>query len=1106
MLPNIAFAWAFYIILPLAATLASSSLSSSSSSSSSLALFSQQQQQHPDTKEKCPPCFNCMLPMFECKQFSSCNQYTGQCDCIAGFGGIDCSQPVCGALSDGKDRPLRPDNNTQCACKDGWAGINCNICQNDHVCDPFMPPGLQGTCYKQGLIVNKFHQMCDVTNSKILQILNGKKPQVTFSCNKTAQTCNFQFWIDQQESFYCDLNRCQLQYDLPSNTSHYQCQDVACKCLPDRMLCGQSGSIDISDFLTETIRGPGDFSCNVAERNCQFSEPSMNDLIMSVFGDPHILLHCQSGECVHYSEIPGYLLPPKKSFSFYNLFVISASVVGIACLSIVLVFYIKKSPLFGDSSIRLPTDDNDSSANSSSANSANSANSSTSATNSGTLINTHVPVSLTFENITYNVKNRTVLNSAFGVVKPREMLAIMGGSGAGKTTLLDILAGKNKDGTKSGKIRINGQELEFKDYKKIIGFVDQEDYLIPTLTVYETVLNSALLRLPRSMSINAKKVRVLEVLDELRILKIKDRLIGSDLQRGISGGEKRRVAIACELVTSPSILFLDEPTSGLDSYNAKKVIECLVRLSRDYDRTIVFTIHQPRSNIVAMFDKLLLLAEGQVVYSGDMLKCHEFFQEHGYNCPSGYNIADYLIDITSDSKGNASAAASAAAAAARSRARHYGRGADEENLNHNNNDDDDDDHDIARLLARRESEVDTTNEWAHFASHRDELGNTLAGQPLISTESGIKPANKVISLFVNSVYAEEILQDIKTINDSFTSNSSNSSNNKNFIYEHINAHNKQASVVQQIAILSSRTFKNLYRNPKLLLTQYLLSVFIGCFIGILYYDINNDISGFQNRMGLFFFILSFFGFSTLTGLHSFSIERIVFMRERSNNYYSTFAYYLSKILCDVLPLRVFPPVIVLAITYPLVGLNMEENGFLKACAVLILFNLATALEILIVGILIKESGNATLVGVLILLFSMLFSGLFINIKKGETTANAVSAAAAAATAADLASSSSVAASGANANQFGFYIDLNILKYLSTFHYGYESLIINEVRTLVLRETKYGLKIEVPGATILSTFGFNVGAMWQDTVWLAVFGGAFLGLGFVGLHYFVVEKR
>jgi len=135
----------------------------------------------------------------------------------------------------------------------------------------------------------------------------------------------------------------------------------------------------------------------------------------------------------------------------------------------------------------------------------------------------------------------------------------MGASGAGKTSLLDIVARKRKKGTVEGEFFLNGRAVTDSQFKSVVGFVDQEDTLMPSLTVYETVLYSALLRLPKDMSIAAKKYRVLETLEELGILGIKDMRIGKEGERGISGGEKRRVTIACELVTSPSILFMDEP-------------------------------------------------------------------------------------------------------------------------------------------------------------------------------------------------------------------------------------------------------------------------------------------------------------------------------------------------------------------------------------------------------------------------------------------------------------------------------------------------------------------------------------------------------------------
>jgi ABC-type multidrug transport system ATPase subunit len=266
----------------------------------------------------------------------------------------------------------------------------------------------------------------------------------------------------------------------------------------------------------------------------------------------------------------------------------------------------------------------------------------------------HVPATLHFNNISYTLASgKSVLSHVTGTVRPGELLAIMGASGAGKSTLLDILARKAKTGQVEGDMYINGREIPDEEtFRRVVGYVDQEDTLLSTLTVYEAILYSALLRLPREMSHQAKVYRTLETMNELGILGIKDSRIGESGKRSISGGEKRRVSIACELVTGPSILFLDEPTSGLDSYNAYNVIESLKDLAKTYNRTVIFTIHQPQSNIVALFDRLLLLAKGQLVYSGEAERAAKHFEKIGHECPKGYNMADYLIDLTVEASGD----------------------------------------------------------------------------------------------------------------------------------------------------------------------------------------------------------------------------------------------------------------------------------------------------------------------------------------------------------------------------------------------------------------------------------------------------------------------
>lgn len=976
--------------------------------------------------DQCPPCFNCMLPMFECKQFSECNSYNGRCECLEGFGGDDCSVPLCGALSDDNSkRPMRSNETNTCECSPGWGSINCNVCQEDSVCDAFMPSGLKGTCYKNGMIVNQFHQGCNVTNTKIVEILKGAIPQVTFSCNKTSELCNFQFWIDQVESFYCGLDTCAFEYDLQKNVSHYKCENVKCKCVPGEMLCGRKGSIDISDFLTETIKGPGDFSCDLETKKCKFSEPSMNDLILTVFGDPYITLKCESGECVHYSEIPGYKIPDKDRLSTSSILVLVLSSVGIFAVASIAIYFISKSPIFSNGPIKLSDGDDE---------------------DDFDLFKTNSSATLTFENITYEVspaKNVTadVLNEVTGSVKPGEMLAIMGGSGAGKTTLLDILAMKNKTGKVTGSIKVNGVDIDKDKYSKIIGFVDQEDYLLPTLTVYETVLNSALLRLPRQLSFSAKQRRVYDVLEELRIFDIRDRVIGSEYERGISGGEKRRVSIACELVTSPQVLFLDEPTSGLDANNANNVIECLVRLANHYNKTLVLSIHQPRSSIFQLFDKLVLLSNGKMVYSGDAHKVNEFLKNEGYACPPDYNIADYLIDVTFEPSKFVTRANIDDLEATLPTI---------EGLNP-----------VHRVEPHRRSLTGspTQTEWEHLALHRDEFRDLLSQSENEGQTVGDVNTHLLHSLFKDGAYFQKLKFEINEILSAG-------------INEELRIPQayKAATFLQQLSILSSRTFKNVCRNPKLLLGNYVLTVALGLFLGILYYNVENDISGFQNRLGLFFFILTYFGFLTFTGLSSFSLERLIFIKERSNHYYSPLAYYISKILSDIIPLRVVPPILLGLILYPLVGLNMNDNGFFKFEGILILFNLAISLEILTVGIIFEDLNNSIIISVLIILGSLLFSGLFINTK--------------------------------DINNILF----KYLKNLSVFYYAYESLIINEVKSLVLREKKYGLNIEIPGATILSTFGFIVQNLVFDVKILALFNVIFLIFGYFALKLIVIEQK
>lgn len=164
------------------------------------------------------------------------------------------------------------------------------------------------------------------------------------------------------------------------------------------------------------------------------------------------------------------------------------------------------------------------------------------------LMTDHVPASLHFSSLSYTLGSRTILDSISGSVKPGQVMAIMGASGAGKSTFLDILARKRKRGNVSGTTLVNGREVKDEEFKSVMGFVDQEDTLMSTLTVYETVLYSALLRLPREMSYEAKKFRTMETMNELGILGIKDLRIG-DSGMWLGG----RVLVACSYLNRETV-------------------------------------------------------------------------------------------------------------------------------------------------------------------------------------------------------------------------------------------------------------------------------------------------------------------------------------------------------------------------------------------------------------------------------------------------------------------------------------------------------------------------------------------------------------------------
>ncbi|KAK1221788.1 hypothetical protein PQX77_015407 [Marasmius sp. AFHP31] len=239
---------------------------------------------------------------------------------------------------------------------------------------------------------------------------------------------------------------------------------------------------------------------------------------------------------------------------------------------------------------------------------------------------------LSFEHLSYHVykksgQKKTLVDDISVRVKPGELLAIMGPSGAGKSTLLDLMAYR-KTAAPGAAAYLNGRSLNADSMYKLSAFVEQEDALLGVLTVRETV--SYALRL-HSPLLKGKEVsdRVERVLKALGLSTCADQRIGTPIQRGISGGQKRRVTAACAMVTFPRILFLDEVTSGLDSTSAREVVAAIRTLAIAEGMVVIATIHQPSLETISQFTNLLMLSRGQVCYSGPVDGLESFFEGWG---------------------------------------------------------------------------------------------------------------------------------------------------------------------------------------------------------------------------------------------------------------------------------------------------------------------------------------------------------------------------------------------------------------------------------------------------------------------------------------------
>ncbi|XP_050320114.1 uncharacterized protein LOC126753047 [Bactrocera neohumeralis] len=543
----------------------------------------------------------------------------------------------------------------------------------------------------------------------------------------------------------------------------------------------------------------------------------------------------------------------------------------------------------------------------------------------------HRTLQLSFQNINVLHNERQILSDVSGSVRPGEVLAVMGPSGSGKTTLLDCLSGQRR--FDSGGVYLNREPLS-KKWRRKICYVLQEEIFFSGLTLRETVMYTALLRLPEKMPKSEKIQLVDRILEALELTFCQHTKFGDYLNRGLSGGEKKRANIACELLTNPLVMLLDEPTSGLDSHSAISLMNFLKRYAVQEQKTVVITVHQPSSQMFHMFDKLLLLYSGRTAYFGEVNNVYTYFESIGVAIKPHYNPADFVLEQL---KSYPKIREKLFIAAKESHGNYLNRNCITVNTNNQRN----------QQHHSNKHQLDIRRNGAAGDTMSHISPNTTTNSPSTTTEIVHEKPLKhdaLINDIINNYYKDihnnhtnHINHDaMLIINDHQNTNEEAS---QQLWYGHDSQSNSSAtssdcqryescgdtdwldyptSFHTQFCVLSSRNFKE--AKPRMLSKlNWFQTIGLALMAGSIWFQIPRTEEFLHDLQGWMFFSQTYWMLFALFGaLNSFPAEREVISKERRSGAYRLSAYYLAKMFGE-LPLVVTLPTVYLMISYPMLG-------------------------------------------------------------------------------------------------------------------------------------------------------------------------------------------
>jgi ABC-type multidrug transport system ATPase subunit len=579
---------------------------------------------------------------------------------------------------------------------------------------------------------------------------------------------------------------------------------------------------------------------------------------------------------------------------------------------------------------------------------------------------------LTFNNLTYqDEKGHYLLKNVSGYMKPGTLTAVIGAADSGVTTLLNCLTNRiNNANGLSGNLLINGH-VPYKNFRQAVGYITKEDYNLAHLTVAETAYFSARLRLPQHIPRFLIQFRVKLILKILNLSHVANTIVGDNITRGISGGEKRRVSVACEAVAGHSALIADLPTNGLDSTSSFSLFYH-IKEAISGGLCVLSSLVQASPQLFDLFDMVLLLSKGSTMYFGPRQYILDHLAAQGFSKPMNKETADFCEELSAfPEKYWANRAVPLQPRLSPLQFTEIMRAILGEEHSESFS--------MQQVKLKfeqlkRETLEQSKQRRLEIAkiTNNEEMKqqvNALAQTQLLSDENNKKNLryeawNRLLQGFENSAFNEDLHYQIRNknteLNEDFSDNQQR--NVKQF----------NSSYFTQLQECIIRAGKLTYRNKGLWAGNWLRAVVMGLVVGSLFNGLGHSIADVRTRMGLLYFNISFVVSGAVQLISVLNSQRNVFYEQTEGGYYSGFLYYLATILLQI-PLSIIEVFLYILIVYPIASLvnGVGSINFLYNLISLIMMNLTgKSLVLLSTGVTPTQQASQALTGIITIMVTI----------------------------------------------------------------------------------------------------------------------------------------